>query len=188
MRAMAQRIAPLFLAFVLPLIALDTARAEPAADAMKRFTPEGRRWIASEIQKATKSPNFSADKARGIVSQASTKFATPGSMSNGDIEAIAFLVLMQASKSAQEDLKSVMNKVKSASKEKATLRAHLHDQKKTIGNCPPDCGSSATAVQLSKQQAIQTAKPLTTPSKLSAAPPPAMLRNTGVNALTKPRP
>ena len=36
-----------------------------------------------------------------------------GSMNDADIEALAFLVLMQASKSAQEDLKAIMARVKS---------------------------------------------------------------------------
>ena len=41
---------------------------------------------------------------------------------SGDIEAIAFLVLMQASKSAQEDLKTIMAQVKKVNQEKSKLR------------------------------------------------------------------
>ena len=39
-----------------------------------------------------------------------------------DIEAIAFLVLMQASKSAREDLKAIIEQVKKLNQEKSKLR------------------------------------------------------------------
>jgi len=45
-----------------------------------------------------------------------------GAMNGQDIEAIAFLVLMQAAKSAQEDLKAIMNHVKEINKQKQKLR------------------------------------------------------------------
>lgn len=44
---------------------------------------------------------------------------------NADIEAIAFLVLMQASKSAQEDLRAIMEEVKSINEAKARQRELL---------------------------------------------------------------
>ena len=48
-----------------------------------------------------------------------------GSLGSGDIEAIAFLVLMQAAKSAQEDLKAIMDQVKSINAAKASQRELL---------------------------------------------------------------
>lgn len=54
-----------------------------------------------------------------------TNFAILGSMPDGDIEALSFLVLMEASKSAQEDLKAIMDQVKSVAQAKANLRAEL---------------------------------------------------------------
>lgn len=42
-----------------------------------------------------------------------------------DIEAVAFLVLMQANKSAEEDLKALMENVQSISAQKARVRAAL---------------------------------------------------------------
>jgi hypothetical protein len=45
-----------------------------------------------------------------------------GSLPDGDIEAIAFLVLMQATKTAQEDLKSIMAEVKSINASKQHWR------------------------------------------------------------------
>ncbi len=43
-------------------------------------------------------------------------------LSNNDIEAMTFFILMQASKSAQEDLKAIMNSVKAINKQKQELR------------------------------------------------------------------
>ena len=51
-----------------------------------------------------------------------TNYAILGSMPDGDIEAIAFLVLMQATKSAKEDLKAVMDGVKQINKSKQDWR------------------------------------------------------------------
>ena len=45
-----------------------------------------------------------------------------GSGANADIEALAFLVLMEASKSAQDDLKAIMEGVKEINRAKALLR------------------------------------------------------------------
>lgn len=54
-----------------------------------------------------------------------TNYAILGSTPDGDIEAMAFLVLMEASKSAQEDLKAIMDGVKDVAQAKAHLRTEL---------------------------------------------------------------
>ena len=54
-------------------------------------------------------------------------YPTLGAMNGADIEAIAFLVLMQAAKSAQEDLKAIMNHVKEINKQKQKLREKMSD-------------------------------------------------------------
>jgi putative addiction module CopG family antidote len=43
-------------------------------------------------------------------------------LASGDIEAMAFIVMMEAAKSAREDLKSIMAQVKAINAAKATLR------------------------------------------------------------------
>ena len=45
-----------------------------------------------------------------------------GAMNGADIEAIAFLVMMEASKSAREDLKAIMDGVKEINKQKQKQR------------------------------------------------------------------
>lgn len=59
----------------------------------------------------------------GVIS--STTWAVLGSMNGADIMAIAFLVLMQAAKSAQEDLKAIMDAVRDINNTKAKLRGLL---------------------------------------------------------------
>jgi hypothetical protein len=65
------------------------------------------------------------DKSTSAVAAATTSttnWAVLGSMNGQDIEAIAFLVLMQAAKSAQEDLKAIMASVKAINQAKAKQR------------------------------------------------------------------
>jgi hypothetical protein len=45
-----------------------------------------------------------------------------GNLGDGDIMAIAFIVMMEATKSAQEDLKSIMDGVRNINHNKAHLR------------------------------------------------------------------
>jgi hypothetical protein len=56
--------------------------------------------------------------------------APPVVLGSADIEALCFLVLMQASKSAQEDLKAIMEGVKATNDQKERLRQHLHEVKR----------------------------------------------------------
>jgi putative addiction module CopG family antidote len=51
----------------------------------------------------------------------------PGDLSTADVEAMAFTVLMEAAKSAREDLKDIMAVMKAINAAKATLRERLLD-------------------------------------------------------------
>ncbi len=61
-------------------------------------------------------------------------FPVLGDMSNADIEAIMFLVMSQAAKSADEDLKQVMQSVKEISARKDALRKQQEELKKFEAN------------------------------------------------------
>jgi hypothetical protein len=50
------------------------------------------------------------------------KVLNPGDLNGADIEALAFIVLMDASNSAQEDLKAIMDGVKAINQAKQKLR------------------------------------------------------------------
>ena len=51
------------------------------------------------------------------------------SVMEGDIEALAFVVMMQASKSAQDDLKAIMEQVKAVNRAKAEMREKVKPSK-----------------------------------------------------------
>ena len=53
-----------------------------------------------------------------------------GNLADGDVMALAFIVMMEAAKSAREDLKSIMDGVKSINKEKQDSRSELFRHRK----------------------------------------------------------
>lgn len=77
------------------------------------------------ISKAEGDPEKLIANVQDQSTLATTNFAILGSMPDGDVEALAFLVLMEASKSAKEDLKAVMAGVKEVAQAKAHLRTEL---------------------------------------------------------------
>ena len=54
-------------------------------------------------------------------------YSTLGELAGGDIEALAFIVLMEAVKSAQEDLNAIMAQVEEINKAKAKQRELLSE-------------------------------------------------------------
>jgi len=85
---------------------------------LAKLNPAQIDWIKQEAAR-----QLSGTGEPGQISPESMKtFSVLGPMNNQDIEAIAFLVLMQAAKSAQEDLKSVMGQVKAINAAKASVR------------------------------------------------------------------
>jgi hypothetical protein len=78
-------------------------------------------------------PSGSGREAIGRARQAVRSDLTAlGSLPEGDIEALAFLVMMKAAKSAREDLKAIMKGVKEINKEKEGLRETQAELKKEV--------------------------------------------------------
>lgn len=72
-------------------------------------------WIRSAAQQVNEKNLGEPD----VMKMATRQWAVLGNIKDADIEALCFLVLMQAAKSAQEDLKAIMAKVKSINEQKA---------------------------------------------------------------------
>ena len=87
---------------------------------MKLVKPSHAGWIRSTGQKV-QSGKLEVANLRAEVSN----YAVLGNLNNADIEALSFLVLMQAAKSAQEDLKQIMENIKSINQAKARQREAL---------------------------------------------------------------
>ncbi|MEI2737337.1 MAG: hypothetical protein V9F01_00965 [Chitinophagaceae bacterium] len=108
-----------------PFTAITQNLPSPEAEAFYKkaiaeINPKHVRWIkttAAEVneKKLSDEDVMTRAKAYGVL----------GNMNGQDIEAIAFLVLMQASKSAQEDLKAIMAKVKAINNAKEQQRKNL---------------------------------------------------------------
>ena len=94
-----------------------TSRLRPEAAA--RFRDLSR----SEAVRRRALPSGPGREAIGRARQAvRSDFAVLGGLPEGDIEALAFLVMMRAAESVQEDLKAIMKGVKDANEEKEKLR------------------------------------------------------------------
>lgn len=126
-----------------------TAQKEPSPEAeafynkaMAEINPKHVRWIKTTAEEVNEKKLSDAD----VMTRAKS-YGVLGSMNGQDIEALAFLVLMQASKSAQEDLKAIMAKVKAINNQKAQQRELLSkiQQQKTI-----------TAIQLDSSKMLQS--------------------------------
>ena len=88
---------------------------------MAKIGPETRAWIAGEANR---------EAAQPVISEASAVMAVRMSalsqgLSGGDIEALAFLVLMEASKSSEQDLNQIMQGVKAINNAKAAVRQRM---------------------------------------------------------------
>jgi hypothetical protein len=57
------------------------------------------------------------------VSEVRSGFQGAGTLSNGDVEALAFMVMMQATKDAQSDLKNIMDGVQQTNQQKQAQRS-----------------------------------------------------------------
>lgn len=119
--------------------------------AMNEINPRYVRWIrANAVQVNEK--NMSEAEVMQITT---TQWPVLGNMNGMDIEALCFLVLMQAAKSAQEDLKSIMAHVKSINNQKSKLRealSMLNDNKQNITRVRLDSVKLLSAQTLSLQR------------------------------------
>ncbi len=104
----------------------DTAGAAALfTQMMRQINPKHINWIKNTAATVQQKGQTEAE-----VKTQATSWAQLGSLNTADIEALCFLVLMQASKSAQEDLKAIMAKVKSINEQKAKQRELLSSMQK----------------------------------------------------------
>jgi hypothetical protein len=119
-----------------------------------RFSPQVRAWAsmrAAGLARVGEIPD--AEEMPGYLRKAG--FGILGDMNDGDIMALAFIVMMEAAKSAQEDLKSIMAKVKAinnAKQKSRELLSKINERKggqKKDGASPclvVDCNAASSAL------------------------------------------
>jgi hypothetical protein len=136
--------------------------------------PAVREWVSQEAKKVSKDPKTSE---AAIKADIQSRFAGQ-SLAGADVEALAFIVLMEASQDAQNDLKSIMDGVKSANERKAALRQAPNNLKqqdaaiKVVGQ--PDVRPATTNLQ-ARTGAVVAGKN----APISAAGQPANLNSMG---------
>lgn len=159
-----------FLLSVVALAALSQgALAQPApafppgsldteARLLARASPETRAWVRQEAASEVAADRVSQEAAM----RAATHYRSLGRGNSGDIEALAFLVLMEATKLAQEDLKSVMANVKRINDAKASMRQHTAKPAATgaVRNTGSYAVTPAPRTSSRMAQATVTPKPL----------------------------
>jgi len=118
---------------------------------LTKVGPQTRTWIKQEAAKqraATGVPVISAESWKTLSPSAS--------LTNADIEALMFLVLMESAKSSKEDLKSTMADVKGANAQKSSMR-----DAQATKNAATDAQSLRLQAQMDRQaKMLQTASNL----------------------------
>jgi hypothetical protein len=106
---------------------LPDGAAALEAKLLTRVGPQTRGWIKQEAARQ----NATGKPSELTVKNAIAANPSFSGLPDGDINALAFLVMMEASKSAREDLKSIMSGVKQINDAKASLRRKAQDSKAT---------------------------------------------------------
>ncbi len=117
---------PVLLSIIIHLLAATNSYAQPQPDPQaeafyNKAMPVINKKHVAWIKQTAKTVNEKKWEEAAIRQQAQ-QYAKGSSLGQMDIEALVLLVMMEASKSAQEDLKAIMAKVKSINNNKETLR------------------------------------------------------------------
>ena len=122
------------------------------ASAMAQINERHVTWIKSTATEVNEKKLSDDD----VMAKTKRYAAVLGNLKTPDIEAIVFLVLMQASKSAQEDLKAIMAQVKAINSQKSKLRevmSMINDSKQSFTRVRLDSIKSISAqTQLLQRQ------------------------------------
>ncbi|RTL60434.1 MAG: hypothetical protein EKK37_06260 [Sphingobacteriales bacterium] len=94
---------------------------------MTAARPAIKNWVSITAAKY-KGKEVTKEQAIADVKQS---YNALGNLNDADIEAIAFLVMMQAAKSAQQDLKDIMGQVKKINDAKASQRQKTNELKQS---------------------------------------------------------
>ncbi len=108
------------------------------AGLMSRLSPSARSWLVDEGRRQAALQDPSEASARQAVL---SRFPALGG-SDGDIEALCFIVMMEAAKSAQEDLQSIMDETKAINEAKAKQREALAAAQARQAKLAQDAASS----------------------------------------------
>jgi Arc/MetJ-type ribon-helix-helix transcriptional regulator len=99
------------------------------------ITPKQKRLIDQKIKKGDyKNTAEVIGAALNLLDEKDRAFTELGSLANSDLEALVFIVMMEAAKSAAEDLKEIMKEIQAKNAAKQKLREFLKKVKCDIAN------------------------------------------------------
>lgn len=99
------------------------------------ISPKQKRLIEQKIKKGDfKNTAEVIGAALNLLDEKDRVFKELGSLANSDIEAMVFIVMMQAARDAEEDLKEIMDEMKARNAAKKKLRELLKKVKCDIAN------------------------------------------------------
>ncbi len=125
--------------------------------AMPQINAKHLRWIKSTAA----NPANKEMTENGFINL-TTGYANGLNISGGDIEALAFLIMMEAAKSAQQDLKEIMDGVKKTNEQKKKLRDAMQRLKKNEHNLSRAMLDSFNRLTVSKVTTTAGSKPIST--------------------------
>lgn len=127
---------------------------------MARVGPQTRAWIQQEgARLAATDAASEATATRAVASNRAL-----GDLGDGDVTTLAFLVMMEAAKSAREDLKAIMDHVKQINDAKAALRQPARRDGAATANrsaTSPAAAAQPQALPNASRVAVQP-RPMTT--------------------------
>ena len=136
---------------------------ETEARLLARAGPQARVWVKEEAARDRDAGTVSQDAA----STAGTAYRNRGGSNTVDIEAMTFLVMMEAAKSAQEDLRSIMDRVRAINAAKASMR-------QSVTASPDSAGRRAGPPAVASGPASRATSPAVSPMPASRATPTAV--------------
>ncbi len=121
---------------------------------LSRINSQSRAWIRQEAARRVATGDVSETTAINAA-QNYARGRTPADGIDGDIEVLAFLVMMEAAKSAQEDLKEMMGRVRQINHAKSEARENLSKSRPTAA--PSKLTPPESPMAIAKTPAMKSA-------------------------------
>ena len=121
---------------------------------LTRVSPQSRAWIKQEAARKVATGDFSGTTAIRAAKNYLRGKNLVGGVSH-DAETLAFLVMMESAKSAQEDLKAIMDDIKKINYAKSNARKNVSKSRPT--STPSKLTSSESSMAIAKTPAMKSA-------------------------------
>ena len=151
--AAAQRTAPPASAtLTMAPVTLPAGAEAREARLLTKIGPQARAWIRQESKREAASGSVSEGAATGA---AQAYGSIQGGLGDGDVAAVAFLVLMEAAKQSDQDLKDIMAGVQQINNQKKALRTQAAAVKDSLADISQEDALKLQAAMDRRNRAVQ---------------------------------